>query len=250
MWDGVNGVDLGDSLGTSGRGGLAFGSGKTVLSSVEAGAGTGSGSTSTMGERERFLSFDVSDSKPFSCDVFGSSLFSSFLQFSSVRSVSICAGVAPGCTKRTISGTAPATIGVCGVATICHSNFVFLIDMAAPHTLRIHPGIGTTTKGAPQARFLTLGPGFTPAFLEVLFLCRTPAPRRFKLSRIWNSVRVGVPRRDEVLWVQEPVFVFRHNGVCKTLRILLDIWKICKRRVEEDRVWVSGCGVHWVHDMS
>jgi len=150
MWDGVNGVDLGDSLGTSGRGGLAFGSGKTVLSSVEAGAGTGSGSTSAMGERERFLSFDASDSEPFSCDVFGSSPFSSFdLQFSSIRSVSICAGVAPGCTKRTISGTAPATIGVCGVATICHSNFVFLIDMAAPHTLRIHSGIGTTTKGAP-----------------------------------------------------------------------------------------------------
>jgi len=249
MWDGVNGVDFGDSLGTSGRGGLAFGSGRTVPSSIEAGAGAGS--AFVMGERERFLSFDASDSEPFSCEVFGSSLFSSFdLQFSSVGSVSICAKIALGCTKRTISGTAPATVGVCGVTTICHSNFVLLIDMAAPHALCIHPSIGTATKGAPQARFLALRPGFTPAFLKVLFLCRTPASGRFKLSRIWNSVRVGVPRRGEVLWVQEPVFVFRHDGVCKALGILLDIWKICERRVKEDRVWVNGCGVHWVHYMS
>ena len=75
-------MDLGDSLGTSGRGGLAFGSGKTALSS--AGAGAGAGNAFSMGERERFLSLDASDSKPFSCDIFGSSVFSSFdLQFSS-----------------------------------------------------------------------------------------------------------------------------------------------------------------------
>jgi len=196
----VNGVAFGDSLGASGRGGLVFGSGKTVLSSAEAGAGAGN--AFAMGERERFLSLDVSDSEPFSCDAFDSSVLSSFdLQFSSVTSVSIRVVIALECTKRTISGTASATIGVSGVATICHCNFVLLIDMAAPHALRIYPGIGTTTEGAPQARFLTLRPGFTPAFLKVLFLCRTPAPGRFELSRIWNSVRIGVPGRDEVLWV-------------------------------------------------
>ena len=143
-------MDLGDNLGTSGRGGLAFGSGKTAFSSAEAGAGIGAGNASTMGEWERFLSLDVSDSEPFSCKVFGSSILSSFdLQFSSVGSVSIWVEIASKCTKRTIPGTAPATVGVSGVATICHSNFVLLIDMAAPHALRIHPGIGTTTEGAP-----------------------------------------------------------------------------------------------------
>ena len=76
-------MDFGDSLDANGRGGLAFGSGKTVLSS--AGAGAGTGKTFTMGEQERFMSLDTSDSKPFSCDFFGSPVFSSFdLQFSSV----------------------------------------------------------------------------------------------------------------------------------------------------------------------
>lgn len=37
----MNGVDLGDSLGSNGRGGLIFGSGKVVLSSVGTGAGMG-----------------------------------------------------------------------------------------------------------------------------------------------------------------------------------------------------------------
>ena len=228
-------MDLGDSLGSSGRGGLAFGSGNTVLSSAEAEAGIGT--AFAMGERERFPSLDASDSKPLSCDSFDSSVFSSFdLQFSSIGSVSICTEITNHVewTKRTVSGTTPATVGVGGVATICHSNFVLLIDMAAPHALCIHPGIGTTTEGAPQARLLTLWPGFASAFLKVFFLCRAPAPRRFELSRIWNSIRIGVSRRDEVLWVQKPVFVVRHNGVCETLGILLGVRKNCERRVEED----------------
>ena len=122
--------------------------------------------------------------------------------------------------------------------------------MAAPHALRIHPSIGPATEGAPQTRFLTFRPGFTPAFLEVLFLCRTPAPGGFELGRIWNSVRVGVPRGNEVLWVQEPAFVFRHDVVCEALGIFLDVREICERRVEEDCIWVSRCWVHGVHDMS
>ena len=78
----MNGVDLGDTLGASGLGGLTFGSGNTALSSV--GAGAGIGKALSMGECERFLSLDASDSKPFSCDCFGSSDFSSLdLQFSS-----------------------------------------------------------------------------------------------------------------------------------------------------------------------
>jgi hypothetical protein len=78
----VNGVGLGDSLDTDCRGGLVFGSGKSAFSS--AGAGIGTGKTFVMGERERFRSFEASDSEPFSCDVFGSSVFSSLdLQFSS-----------------------------------------------------------------------------------------------------------------------------------------------------------------------
>ena len=75
-------MDLGDSLGTNGRGGLAFGSDGAMISS--AGAGIGTTKALSMGERERFLSLEVSDSEPFSCDIFGSSPFSSFdLQFSS-----------------------------------------------------------------------------------------------------------------------------------------------------------------------
>ena len=162
----------------------------------------------------------------------------------------ISARIASECIKRTVSGTTTAAVGICSVATICHCNFVLLIDMASPHTLRIHPGIGATTEGAPQARLLTLRPGFTPAFLEVLFLCRTPAPGRFELSRIWNSGRVGVRGRGEILWVKKPVFVVRHDGVCETLRILLGIREICEWRVQEDSIWVSWGRVHGVHDMS
>jgi len=82
VWDGVNGVDLGDSLDASGRGGLAFGSDGAAISS--AGVGVGAGEALSMGVRERFRSLEVSDSEPFSCDIFGSSLFSSLdLQFSS-----------------------------------------------------------------------------------------------------------------------------------------------------------------------
>jgi len=152
--------------------------------------------------------------------------------------------------KRTIPGTASTAVGVGGIAAICHRNLVLLIDVAAPHTLRIHAGIGTTTEGAPQARLLTLGPWFASALLEVLFLGRAPASGRFELSRIRNSTRVSVRRRDKVLWVQEPVFVVRHDGVCETLRILLGVREICERRVEEDCIWVGGRGVHGVHNMS
>ena len=88
----MNGVDLGDGLDANGRGGLVFGSGKTAFSS--AGAGAGTGKVLVTGERERFLSLEASDSEPFSCDIFGSSDFSSFdLQFSSAESVSVCAQI-------------------------------------------------------------------------------------------------------------------------------------------------------------
>jgi len=247
----VNGVDLGDSLGANGRGGLAFGSGrgKTVLSST--GAVVGTGNALVTGERERFRSLEASDSKPFSCELFGSSFFSSFdLQFSSIELVSICVQIVLESMKRTVSGTAPAAVWVGGVTTICHRNFVLLIDVAAPHTFRIHPGIGATTEGAPQARLLTLRPGLTPAFLKVLFLCRTPPPRRLKLSRIWDSIWVGVRRRGEVLWVQKPVFVVRHYIVGETLGILLSVRETCERRVEEDRIGVSRRGVHRIHNVS
>ena len=127
---------------------------------------------------------------------------------------------------------------------------MLLVDMAAPHALRIHPSIGTTTEGAPQTRLLTLWPGFTPAFLEVLFLGRTPTPGGFELSWVWNGIWVIVRRRNEVLWVQKPVFVVRHDGVGETLGILLGVREICERRVEEYCIWVSGCRVHGVHDMS
>jgi len=152
--------------------------------------------------------------------------------------------------KRTISGTAPTAVGVGGIATICHRNLVLLIDVASPHTLRIHAGIGTTTEGTPQTRLLTLGPGFASPFFEVLFLGRAPASGRFELSRIRNSIRVGICRRDKVLRVQEPVFVVRHDGVCETLGILLGVREICERRVEEDCIRLGGCGVHGVHNMS
>jgi hypothetical protein len=89
--------------------------------------------------------------------------------------------------------------------------------MAAPHALRIHSCVGTTTKGTPQTRFLALRPGFTPAFLEVLFLGRAPTPGRFELGRIWNGSWIGIGRRDEIQWVQKPVFVLRHDIVCETL---------------------------------
>ena len=142
----MNGVDFGDGLDANGRGGLAFGSGKTVFTS----AGAGTGNAFVMGERDRFRSLEASDSESFSWDVFGSSDLSSFdLQFSSVGTVSICAQTALKRMIRTISGTTPAAVGVGGVATICHGNLVLFIDMAAPHTLRIHPGISTTTEGTP-----------------------------------------------------------------------------------------------------
>lgn len=83
----MNGVDFGDGLDSEGRGGLIFGSGKTMLSSVGAGAGTGR--APEIGEWERFRSLEASDSEPFSCDAFGSSDFSPFdRQFSSVVPVS------------------------------------------------------------------------------------------------------------------------------------------------------------------
>ena len=151
--------------------------------------------------------------------------------------------------KRTISGAASTAVGIGGVATICHCNFVLLIDMAAPHTLRIHTSVGATTESAPQARLLTLGPWFASPFLEVLFLGRAPASGRFELSRVGNSICAGVRRRNKVLWVQEPVFVVRHDGVSETLGIFLGVGEICERRVEEDCVWVCGCGVHGVHNM-
>ena len=151
--------------------------------------------------------------------------------------------------KRTISGAAAAAIRVGGVTTICHCNFVLLIDMAAPHTLCIDPGIGAATEGAPQTGLLTLWPRFAPAFLEVLFLGRTPTPWGFELSWIWNSVWVAIRRRDEILRVQKPVFVFCHDIVCETLRILLGVREICERRVEEYGIWVGGCGVHGVHNV-
>lgn len=126
---------------------------------------------------------------------------------------------------------------------------MLLIDMAAPHALRIHPGIGTTTEGAPQTRLLTLWPGFAPTFLEILFLGRAPTPGGFELSGIWNGIWVGIPRRDEIQWVQKPVFVVRHDVICETLGILLDVREICERRVEEYDIWVRGCRVHGVHYM-
>lgn len=243
----MNGVDFGDSLDSNGRDGLVFGSCNTVLSS--AGARLGTDMALVGGEWERFRSLEVSDSKPFSCDVFGSSDFSFDLQFSSVGSVSTYAQTVLESIKPTVSGTAAATVGIGSVTTICHRNLVLLIDMAAPHALRVHSGIGTTTEGTPQAGFLTLWPGFAPTFLKVLFLSRTPTSGGFKLSRIWNGVWIGIPRRDEILWVQKPVFVVRQDVVCETLGKLLGIRKICERRVEEYGTWVRGCGVHGVHDM-
>jgi hypothetical protein len=152
--------------------------------------------------------------------------------------------------KRTISGATSAAVGVGSVTTIRHRNLVLLIDMTAPHTLCIDPGIGTTTECAPQTRLLTLRPGFTSTFLKVLFLSRAPTSGRFELGRVWNCIRVGVHRRNEVLWIQEPIFVFRHDGVCEALRILLSVREMCERRVKEDHIWVGGCGVHGVHNMS
>ena len=243
----MNGVDLGDSLDSNGRG-LAFGSGKTMFSS--AGTASGKGMALSMGELERFRSLEASDSVLFSWDIFGSSLFSSFdLQFSSIGSVSICTQIVCGHIKRTISGTTATAVGVGGVATVCHRNLVLLINMAAPHAFRIHSCIGTTTKGTPQARFLALRPGFTPAFLEVLFLCRAPTPGRFELSRIWNGSRIAIGRRGEIQWVQKPVFVLRHDIVCETLGVLLGVRETRERGVEEYGIWVRGRGVHGVHDM-
>ena len=88
----MNGVGFGDSLDSNGRGGLAFGSSGAAVSS--AGAGLGTGRAPVAGEWERFRSSAPSASEPFSCDAFGSSVFSSLdLQFSSTILVSVCAQV-------------------------------------------------------------------------------------------------------------------------------------------------------------
>lgn len=122
--------------------------------------------------------------------------------------------------------------------------------MAAPHAFRIHPGISTAAESAPETRFLTLWPGLASTFLQVFFLGRAPTPGGFELSRIWNGMGVVIPRGDEILWVQKPVFIVRHDVICETLGILLGVRKSCERGVEKGGAWVRRCGVHGIHDVS
>jgi hypothetical protein len=85
--------------------------------------------------------------------------------------------------------------------------------MSSPHTFSIDTSICPSTKRTTQTRGFTFGPTLCSAFFQVLLLGWTPPSWRLEIGRIRKGVGVCVTCGNEVIGVEKPFRVFRHNVI-------------------------------------